>query len=562
MACLALVAAGGCCAPAKANLVIDPVWANSISSDPNAATIEGTIDTAISNFETDISNPVTVYINFTEATSGLGGSNTTAYVVPYSNYLNGLENNQILSLNDSTALNSLGLTAPYTAPNPTTNPVNGSTSIETSGPLLRALGLGALASATSSASSPDSTINFNTNLVYDSLGTPPAGKYSLEAVVSHEIDEVLGIGGQGSMLNNVVGGYTAANGAVGTTDLFRYSAYNTRSYTTAAGADPYFSIDSGATNLDYFNQSAIPNTDYGDWGNGITGSGSGNTPPQVQDAFGAPGIAPSLGRSEMTALDVVGWNLTAQGAALEQVNIGRATWIGGVGNWDNASNWTGGIAPVNGPASGISWEVNVGFGTCTVVNGGSSPVEISTLNFSGGTLNVTTPFTIDSTFTWTAGMLAGGTTSANGGLTITTSSNAAPTLSNGNLDVGTTASFLGTGYMEMNSGAVLTNLGTVSVATSGFAGIVNDGVGSSAFVNSGIFNNNNTGGDAFVIQPGVTFSNSNTVNVQSGELWLEGGDGSAPGGDTSGGSTTGSFVISSGAYLALAGSFYLGPRPP
>ena len=72
------------------------------------------------------------------------------------------------------------------------------------------------------------------------------------------------------MLNNAVGGYTAANGAVGTTDLFRYSAYNTRSYTTAAGADPYFSIDSGATNLDYFNQSAIPNTDYGDWGNGIT----------------------------------------------------------------------------------------------------------------------------------------------------------------------------------------------------------------------------------------------------------------------------------------------------
>ena len=134
MACLALVAAGGCCAPAKANLVIDPVWANSISSDPNAATIEGTIDTAISNFETDISNPVTVYINFTEATSGLGGSNTTAYVVPYSNYLNGLENNQILSLNDSTALNSLGLTAPYTAPNPTTNPVTAARASRLPGP--------------------------------------------------------------------------------------------------------------------------------------------------------------------------------------------------------------------------------------------------------------------------------------------------------------------------------------------------------------------------------------------------------------------------------------------
>ncbi len=39
----------------------------------------------------------------------------------------------------------------------------------------------------------------------------------------------------------------------------------------------------------------------------------------VQGARRAPGSAPSLGPAEMTALDVIGWNLTTKGKALEAI---------------------------------------------------------------------------------------------------------------------------------------------------------------------------------------------------------------------------------------------------
>ena len=88
MALLSIFAAATwCCPSARANLVIDPVFDTTITSDPNAATIEGTIDTAISNIEGDIANPVTVTIDFGEMNSGLGASSTYEYYLQYSDYL-------------------------------------------------------------------------------------------------------------------------------------------------------------------------------------------------------------------------------------------------------------------------------------------------------------------------------------------------------------------------------------------------------------------------------------------------------------------------------------------
>jgi hypothetical protein len=308
-------AALGSCPTANAQLVIDPVFQSSITSDPNAAAIEATIDTAISNLEGDIANTVTVYIAFGEVDSGLGESSTYQYDVSYSSYLYALEHYQTLSSADTKALSSLGLTAPYTSANPTTNPANGSTTIQTTGALLRAFGY----AITSSTSSPDSTIDFNPAYVDDATGTPPSNEYSLESVVAHEMDEVLGIGGGGSQLNAVYEGDTSPTGAVGPLDLFRYSSSGVRSYTTGTGADPYFSINGGVTKISYFNQYGSTGSDYGDWGNGVTNAQSGNSPPQVQDAYGTPGSAPSLGPAEMTALDVIGWNLTTKGKALEAI---------------------------------------------------------------------------------------------------------------------------------------------------------------------------------------------------------------------------------------------------
>lgn len=285
---------------ANANLVIVPTYESSITSDPNASTIENTIQAAINNLDNSIANNVTVSITFGEMSSGLGQSSTYQYDINYSNYVADLTSHQTLTVQDTTARASLPLSS-------TTNPVNGSTQIQTTGALLRAFGI----NANPPAGQTDSTVEFNTSLLNISLGNPGAGKYSLASVVTHEMDEVLGVGGGGSQLES--GGSTT--GAIGPLDLYRYSAPGVRSYTTTPGADPYFSINGGTTNLAYFNQTG--NGDYADWGNGITNDQQGNTPPLVQDAFGTPGSNPQLSSEELTALDVVGWNLTPAGLLIE-----------------------------------------------------------------------------------------------------------------------------------------------------------------------------------------------------------------------------------------------------
>jgi len=274
------------CLSANANITINPTFDSSITNDPNAATIEAGIDQAISRFESSIENPISVSIDFQEVSSGLGASSTILNQIPYSQYHSDLANNQILSANDMTALASLPMTS--------TNPVNGNANV-----LLTVANLRALEGGTPSGF--DSTISLNTSVMNLSrTGAQNPNFFDLQAVASHEIDQALGIGGSGSMIGNASLGFPT--GPVGSMDLFRYSGNGVRSYTTSTSATAYFSIDGGKTNLTNFNQ-AGGGSDYGDWLGGST--------PQVQDAFGTPGVNINLGVNELTALDVVGYNLVA-----------------------------------------------------------------------------------------------------------------------------------------------------------------------------------------------------------------------------------------------------------
>lgn len=86
---------------------------------------------------------------------------------------------------------------------------------------------------------------------------------------------------------------------------------------------------------------------------------------------------------------------------------------------------------MNGNAFGIQWDVTVSSGSGQVIDSGgaegeATPVEISTLDLTGGALNVETDFIIDNTFSWSGGALAGGaplSTDVNSGITMDTSSN-------------------------------------------------------------------------------------------------------------------------------------------
>ena len=276
--------------PARASFIIVPTWASNITSDANAATIEATINTAIAIYQSKITDNVTVNITFQEMSSGLGSSSTNVYGIGYSTYVNALFSHSS-SVDDTTALLTLNRSA-------TLDPVDSQSSIFLKGPLARALGVGTFAA---NHATMDGTISLNTSKMNLSrTGTQYSYLYDLQAVVSHEIDEVLGLGsslGQGLS-------YSMPE------DLFRYastsggtcSGVSGRSYTATTSAKSCFSIN-GSTSLVQFNNTG--NGDYGDW---LTPANSANA--RVQDANGTPGTQPNLS-VEWRALDVIGYTLAS-----------------------------------------------------------------------------------------------------------------------------------------------------------------------------------------------------------------------------------------------------------
>jgi len=266
---------------AGAGLIIDPTFDASITSDPNAALIEATINQAINMYEADITTPITVNITYEEMGSGLGESSTFYGTITYNQYLAALQAHSSGDAVDTAALASLPA-----GPN---NPVNGNANVDVTTANLRALGFSAVVAT-------DSTISVNTSITnYAGTAFNPSN-YSLLAVVEHETDEALGTG------SNLDTGSTI--GDIRPEDLFRYSATGVRSYTTSSSATSYFSVNGGVTNLINFNQVGPPgSSDYGDWASSGT--------PHVQDAFGTPGASPVWGVDEQTALDAIGYNFVS-----------------------------------------------------------------------------------------------------------------------------------------------------------------------------------------------------------------------------------------------------------
>jgi len=288
-----------------------------MSKAPNASTIEASIDAAIAQIDKIVANPLTFTINFVDdPNTSLGASvdsgNTDISFTNYRTYLNAETNKSAVQ---TVAFASL----------PTGQSTNidlKSTQVNLGGPILEAIGdTSAGKSLISGNGGFAGTIALNLSDMNISRSSNNPNNYDIEAVVMHELDEVLGMGGQGSTL-----GSTPVAKDVGPMDLYRYYGLSLRSYNDSSKVVSYFSINGGTTDLVHFNQSS--DGDYGDWGNGTTpAQDEGNTPPQVQDAFGTPGTQTNIGEDEAVALNAIGWQLTTAGVTLEGAAAGSAPGI-------------------------------------------------------------------------------------------------------------------------------------------------------------------------------------------------------------------------------------------
>jgi hypothetical protein len=224
---------------AQANIVINPIFDSSITSDPNAAAIESTIRSAIQAYQAVIANPITVTITFKEMTSGLGASSSYVGTISYSSYRSALA---------AAPATSTKATALAHLPSGANNPVNNNANITLTTANLRALGF----NATPSSGQSDGTIWLNISLLNISRTSSSSSKYDLMSAAWHEMDEVLGFG---SALNGLANGASAPTGSVWPLDLFRYDQNGNRSLNTASASLSYFSLD-GSMRLVGFNQDA------------------------------------------------------------------------------------------------------------------------------------------------------------------------------------------------------------------------------------------------------------------------------------------------------------------
>lgn len=313
--------------PAAA-LTITPYFDSSIVGASDQAAVEGAINDAIGTIDSLFSNTGTVSIVFSQANgSFLGQSSTADYTTSYANYTA-----MLTAVSQSKPSNMVLATAIANLSSGNTTG-NGGVVFLTSADARVALGASNATGCFNSSGAYvagcgqtyDGVVTLTNNPGYSlNYGTTAvAGAYSMIDAAEHEIDEILGGGGQGSVLNAVavctnnptantsptlaqcIANNNYAND-VGVLDLYRYSAPGVKSFSASSGATSYFSVNGGLTDIVGFNQSS--GGDLADF----------STNNNVQSAFSNPGIvAPyNTGSPEYPMLESIGYNGVPEPASL------------------------------------------------------------------------------------------------------------------------------------------------------------------------------------------------------------------------------------------------------
>jgi hypothetical protein len=294
-------------------LTIIPTFDTSVTSASNAVQIEAAINNVANTYRM-FSNPITVRIDFqlTDLGGNGGKSLTTDYHSPFAPYAARLANDA--AAHPENAVLALALANQVWGNTPASVGVD---FIETASADRRALG----AAAAVGGLGADGVIghgNFD-GIVYLDNFSPDEYSFTSHVgpnqdsgldVLYHEVDEVLGIGGNGSTLNWYAAGVNID--AIGPMDLYRYAAPHTPSFTLDTSAISYFSIDGGLHGWEYFNQLQFGppplSGDYGDWGRFACNDGL-HAIQQWSGCSGEAYLPFSRFSPESVALQAIGYNL-------------------------------------------------------------------------------------------------------------------------------------------------------------------------------------------------------------------------------------------------------------
>jgi hypothetical protein len=299
--CGALVASVAIVRPAVALTIVPYFDPTTIADASNAAQIESAIDTAINTIDSLYSNSGTMDIVFNAGSGGFLGQSETSYnYLSYGSYVTDLT-----AVSTSEPTNSV-LSSAVAHLFSGNKPIgDGLVAITTADERI-ALGLSTSTPCFNSSGNYvggchqiyDGVVTLNTSISLNYTTTPVAGEYSAVAGMEHELNEMLGGGGQGSVLNQIADGNTIYDDDVGVLDLYRYSAPGTKSFTTSGSATSYLSVNGGTTSTVCFNQNS--SYDMGDF----------CTDNNVQSAVADTGIAPSYNQfsPEFTMMESIGYD--------------------------------------------------------------------------------------------------------------------------------------------------------------------------------------------------------------------------------------------------------------
>ncbi len=270
-------------------LVINIVYDASVANAPAGFT--QAVANVVAFYESHFSNPVTITIDVGygeidgQALEAFALGESEAYMtsVSYAQLQSALANNAN-AIGDTAAAASLAATSP----------VNGQYWIPTAE--AKALGLISSNSVTLDGYAGFTNIpNLSDYSATNTSGTVPNNQYDMFGAIAHEFSEIMGR----QMLDGAdfagAPGYTAL-------DLFHYSAPGVADF---SGTTPgYFSPNGGFTNLGNFNTN--PEGDFGDWASSV-----GNN---SYLAFSDPAVLNPVTASDLTVMNLLGWDLTAQSA--------------------------------------------------------------------------------------------------------------------------------------------------------------------------------------------------------------------------------------------------------